>query len=83
MLTGRSLTVLSSGVLGTNTSDAIHELCHGDNCIRGTEGQLSRARLLQSLGHTGAAGRQAGDIAQAQTLWREYKQKIRDADTRI
>ena len=31
----------------------------------------------------GTKKRQAGDIAQAQALWREYKQEKRDADTRI
>ena len=31
----------------------------------------------------GTKKRQAGDIAQVQTLWREYKQEKRDADTRI
>ena len=31
----------------------------------------------------GTKRRQAGDIARAQTLWREYKQEKRDADTRI
>ncbi|MCY4530235.1 MAG: hypothetical protein OXD46_14545 [Chloroflexi bacterium] len=31
----------------------------------------------------GTKKRQAGDIALAQTLWRDYKQEKRDADTRI
>ena len=31
----------------------------------------------------GTKRRQAGDIARAQALWREYKQEKQDADTRI